>query len=128
MNSLLAGFIAASLAFLINRFAYSVWKDSVIVGAVPLVEEVSKTMMAYFFHTSILATHFAFGVMEGLIDGLGGRRRKLAAVSAVLAHSLFGWATAKVTAETGVVGVGIAAGILVHATWNAVLLFRTVKR
>lgn len=123
-----AGIIAAGIAYLVNHFSYKLWHKYVIVGAVPLVEEVAKTMSAYFFSADYLYTHFMFGVIEGLLDGFSANGDWLPAVSAVFAHSILGWITVNVIRETKMVGAGILAAIAVHIAWNTALLFRTIKR
>ena len=128
MNSLAAGCIAALFAFAANRLTYTIWRNSVIIGAVPLTEEVAKTMTAHLFRAHLFSTHVVFGLIEGLFDWYGGKRRLHAALSAVAAHSFFGWVTARVASETGMLGAGILAGILMHTVWNATLLFCTEKR
>ncbi|NLZ93134.1 MAG: hypothetical protein GX922_03830 [Firmicutes bacterium] len=128
MNWLLAGLVAAGIAYLLNQFTYRLWQKYTIIGAVPLIEEVAKTMTAYFFGADYFYTHFIFGVIEGSLDALADHGGWLPALSAVFAHSLLGWVTERVINETNMLGAGILAAIIVHIVWNIALLFRTAKR
>ena len=128
MNSLAAGLVAAFFSFAVNRLTYAIWRNSVIIGAVPLIEEVAKSVTAHLLRAHLFSTHVVFGVVEGLCDWYGGKRRLSAALSALAAHSFFGWITARVVSETGMLVAGILAGILMHIVWNATLLFCTDKR
>ena len=128
MNWIVAGLLASALAFAANRFVYRVWHEVVLFGPVPLLEEVVKTMTAHLLGASILYTHFVFGVTEAILDWRGEKRGVPAALSALVAHSVFGLLTAAVTRSTGMLGAGIVVAFLAHAVWNAVMLFRSVKR
>ncbi|EEG76618.1 hypothetical protein [Dethiobacter alkaliphilus] len=128
MNWIVAGLLASAAAFAANRFVYRVWRDVVLLGPVPLLEEVAKTMAAQMLGASILYTHVVFGLTEAILDWRGRRRGLPAAVSALLAHSIFGLLTVAVARSTGNLGAGIVAAFLGHAVWNAVMLFRSVKR
>lgn len=125
---IIAGLMAAAVSFLANRFTYRVWSESALLGPIPLAEEVAKTMIAYFLGTSIFYTHLAFGITEAFLDWHGQRRGIPAAISAIIAHALFGLITMAATQMAGAVGVGIATAFFAHSVWNAVALFRTVKR
>ena len=128
MNWIVAGLLASAAAFAANRFMYRVWHDVVLLGPVPLLEEVAKTMVAHILGASILYTHLVFGMTEAVLDWRGKDSGIAAAFSALAAHSVFGLLTMAVTKSTGVLGAGIVAAFLAHATWNAVMLFRSVKR
>jgi hypothetical protein len=123
-----AGLLAAAAAFAINRFIYSVWKDTVLLGPVPLVEEVAKTMTALLLGTSVLYTHLVFGLTEAVLDWRTARSGLMAAVSALVAHGVFGIVTVTVIRQTQITGAGIVAAFLTHALWNAVMLLRSLKR
>lgn len=125
---IIAGLMAAAVSFLANRFTYRVWSEAALLGPIPLAEEVAKTMIAYFFSTSIFYTHLIFGITEALLDWHGQRRGVPAAVSALIAHSLFGLITVAATRMSGITGMGIAAAFFAHAVWNAAMLFYTAKR
>ena len=128
MNWIVAGLLASTAAFAANRFVYRIWQDVVLLGPVPLLEEVVKTMTAHLLGASILYTHLVFGLTEAILDWRGKRSGIAAALSALAAHSVFGLLTVAVTRSTGMLGAGIVAAFLAHAVWNAVMLFRSVKR
>lgn len=128
MNWIITGLIAAAASFLANRFTYRVWSESALLGPIPLAEEVAKTMIAYLLGASIFYTHLVFGIAEAFLDWHGQKRGIPAAVSAIVAHSVFGLITVSATRMTGTLGVGIVVAFFAHAVWNAVMLFRTVKR
>jgi len=128
MGFIVAGLASAVFAYLTNRFAYRVWGNAVLIGPVPLVEEVAKTMLAWGLGASILFTHLAFGVTEALLDWHGDGKGVAPALCALAAHSVFGLVTMIAVRETGSLGIGITSAFLIHAVWNTAMLFRTVKR
>ena len=128
MDWMFAGFTAAVLAYFINGFAMRIWQDSALLGPIPLVEEAAKTILAFFFGAGILLTHLMFGIMEAVFDWQGENKRLSAAASAMVAHSVFGLVTVVAAQAAGMLGMGIVVAFFVHVLWNAIMLFRTVKR
>jgi len=89
----------------------------------PLLEECLKTGWALILNVSVPGVHIFFGVFEALGDCVwGGGFNRLAALSAVVAHTVFGLIT-YFTLSAGypaITSILAAAGI--HILWNAGVL------
>lgn len=128
MDWVSAGLIAAAFSFFFNRFLCRVYGESVLLGPVPLVEEVAKTMAALLLSADLIRVHLVFGAVEAVWDWHGEAKGITPAFSALVAHGVFGIITVVAIRYTATPGIGIIAALLAHAAWNAVMLFRTGKR
>lgn len=113
--------LAASGSFLLNRMLLKQIGFQTVITISPALEEMVKTLPAYYFSADILVTHFAFGLIEAVYDWLQTRERIAAAVFSIIGHSLFGGVTVWAAHLTGIY-VGLAAGIVIHLLWNTIMV------
>ena len=117
MAVVLAGLLAALFSYLANKLALRSFGKSGVLMFVPIVEEVSKTLPAFFLGAPILLTHGVFGLVEAVYD-LTRNSSPGPPLFSFFGHLLFGGATHLVYVGTGVLGFGLVAGILLHFLWN----------
>ncbi|KKM10936.1 hypothetical protein SY88_11060 [Clostridiales bacterium PH28_bin88] len=120
-RTILAGLLAAGVAWAVNRWLVGTWGNRVITGLVPLVEEVVKTGLAVGMGVNILPVHTVFGAVELVSDFASPRppaKSIPAGALALAGHLLFGYLTAAGYTATGRWWWGLVAGIAVHLTWN----------
>ncbi|WP_027339791.1 hypothetical protein [Halonatronum saccharophilum] len=115
MSLIFPGILASFLAFIINRYLVFNFGNKVIVYLIPLLEEVLKSGLYYIFGSSLILTHLIFGIIEGIFDYLDSR---VAALTAVISHLLFGYITIYIWDLVGNLLVGVLVTILVHTIWN----------
>lgn len=113
--------LAASSSFLLNRALLKLLGVQTIITLSPVLEEMVKTLSAYYFDADILVTHGVFGLIEAVYDWMQTRGRLLAAVLSIVGHSLFGFVTVFTAQLTGVY-IGLAAGIVTHLLWNTIMV------
>ncbi|KAB3531904.1 hypothetical protein F8154_12395 [Alkaliphilus pronyensis] len=117
---LVSGILSAINAYLLNRWILNRTGSRGIVLMVPLIEELSKTLIALLLKSAIIETHITFGVIEAIYDikttskGVG----RLAALASIISHSIFGWLTYVIYTKTGLVSVGIIIAWVLHSGWN----------
>ena len=89
----------------------------------PVLEESLKTGAAFFYGVSVPGTHLLFGVLESLADfAWGGRRKLAAALSGVVAHTVFGL-VAYFLIKAGLPGyTAVLGSIAVHMAWNGAVI------
>jgi hypothetical protein len=122
VNFLLAGTLAAGIAYLINRQVVRQLGPGAIGSVIPVVEEVLKTGLAIILGASILGAHLIFGVIEGAYDLItGGEHRAWAGVISVVSHFIFGLVTLTVSTNLGVLPA-VAISITIHAGWNIIII------
>lgn len=117
---IITGIIAAINAYLLNKWILKRMGNKGLVTVVPLIEEISKTAAAISVNTSILGTHFIFGVIEGGYDIITSSKKigKLAALASIISHSIFGLITWQVYVKMGRIIPAIAISCLFHSGWN----------
>ncbi len=119
MNIILAGLIAALLSYFANKLALKSFGKSVIIALVPFIEEVAKTMTAFFMGVPIIFTHGVFGLVEAVYDYKTESNPSLGpSLLSLVGHLIFGGVTSLIYVTTGVLGYGLIAGIMTHAFWN----------
>lgn len=120
--TVLVAVLAAASSFTVNRLLIYGVGNSTVFTLSPLVEELSKTLLAVAVGANVLITHCLFGLIEAVYDwrqaAANGHR---AALASIIGHSLFGWLTVVAIDLVGEVIVGLAAGIAAHLTWNVVV-------
>lgn len=119
MATILAGLLAALFSFLANRLALRSYGPLAAVGAVPLLEEVGKTLPAFLLGAPIPLVHGVFGLVEAWHDF--SSRRGRAVISPLLSaagHLAFGSLTQLVYNLTGSLGYGVMAAAAAHCFWN----------
>lgn len=137
MTTLLAGLLAAEVAFLANRTLLagleerrpsapggpSVRPGSLLVSAVPAVEEAAKNLAALLSGADLFGTHVVFGLVEAGFEAVVGEWHGLVAgLLGLISHALFGAATRAALAGTGSPFLATGAGIGLHIIWNALAL------
>lgn len=119
MAIVLAGLLAALFSFLANSLALKSYGPMAAVGAIPLLEEVAKTVPAFLLGAPILMTHGVFGLIEAWHDFYSRRGRAgISPLLSVAGHLAFGGMTQFFYSFTGVLGYGIAAAAAAHCLWN----------
>ena len=115
--------LMAALSFLVNKTLVKYIGPPVVLTWGPVVEELAKTLLAWYLGADVLLTHIAFGVIEGGYDWLtGGRRSAQAALSSLAGHTLFGSITIGLLSLTGTVWLALAGAIVAHAAWNTAVI------
>lgn len=123
MNFFSTGILSALLAFVVNRTAVSLTGIKGIVYFVPLAEELSKSLLAYYFNSSIFFTHLVFGTIEAVYDYFTSKEKGLiAGAISIVGHSLFGGGTTLVYFYSHDILIGILAGAVLHIFWNGVVM------
>lgn len=115
---LLAGLIAATVAYSINRLLVRRFGIQVIVFITPILEEGLKTGLAFFFRTSILSVHLLFGMIEGIYDLITAKQGISAGLMSVVWHGVFGGVTIFVSSIMGNLVYGLLAAIFLHYIGN----------
>jgi hypothetical protein len=119
MEAILAGLIAAVISWIANGQIAVRTGAKGIVCLVPAVEEVSKTLMAVLFNSSIFMSHAVFGTVEAVYDTLVTKKTGVwAGLISYFGHMLFGLITLALFQVTGQLMVGVFGGYLVHLAWN----------
>lgn len=129
---LLAGFLAAALAFFANKLGQRVIGQAAAVYWAPPLEELAKTGLALLFRASLWGTHLVFGALEALVElsppqaspaqGRGAKRRLAPAIASLTGHLLFGLVTLWGWQWFGHWAVGLLAAVITHFLWNAIVL------
>lgn len=89
----------------------------------PLFEEWMKTGSALILDVSIPGTHMLFGVLEAVGDcAWGGKKKFLAALCGVMAHTVFGLITYFLIGAGYPVYLAVFASIAAHVAWNTAIL------
>ena len=117
---IIAGILAALISYICNKIVLKKQGNIGIIVIVPFIEEFTKTMSSVMISTSILGTHFVFGVIEGIYDIITSSKKigKWAALASIISHTIFGLAT-HLTIQSGYsIYWGIFLSWLIHSTWN----------
>ncbi|MCG0275796.1 MAG: hypothetical protein L5655_06460 [Thermosediminibacteraceae bacterium] len=119
-NGIIAGFLSALLALVINTKLADYSKRQAITLGAPVIEEILKTGMAVLFGGSVILSHLCFGIAEAVYDVARKRdiRSYFAGVTAVLSHALFGAAAVWTMEHLRSVVSGILVSFLLHISWN----------
>lgn len=115
--------LMAGLSFVLNRFLLRYLGKVTIISAGPVVEEAAKTLFAYYLGADIFTVHMVFGVIEAGYDWYWrSNNGLLAPVLSIIGHSLFGAVTAGIVFLAGSVWLGLAAGIIMHLSYNLAIV------
>ncbi len=120
MINLMLPAAALVAAYFINRLFLKVIRENAVIYAAPLMEEMLKTIPAYFLNRPIFYVHVLFGLGEAVYDYFSGSRDsgRLAAMVSLLSHSVFGALTVVVLSLTGQWPLALMAAVLCHFAWN----------
>ncbi|MPN37044.1 hypothetical protein SDC9_184560 [bioreactor metagenome] len=94
----------------------------------PVVEEGAKTLLSFYLGADIIATHFAFGVLEAVYDWQDAEFKIKAAVCSIIGHSLFGLLTGGILYLSASVWLGLAGGVVAHLAWNFTVIQVSSRR
>lgn len=119
---LLAGGVAALLAYLINRYLVYRFGAETIIFLTPILEEGLKTGMALLFRTAILPVHIIFGIIEGYYDLKTSRLGITAGILSIVWHTTFGLVTTFLPKIMGHLAYGVIGAILLHYLGNSVVI------
>jgi hypothetical protein len=115
--------LMAAVSFLMNRQMLKHIGPEVILTYGPLLEEVVKSLPAYYLGVNLMAVHFTFGMIEGLWDWVSNSRQCLwATIGSIVGHSLFGFLTTLGLYLTGSIWPGLASGLAAHWVWNVMVI------
>lgn len=113
------GCMVAAVSFLLNRALFRRIGFRTVITFSPVLEELCKTLPAYFIGVSILTVHVTFGAIEGAYDFFqNGRTGILAALLSVTGHFLFGLMAIVALRLTADIYLAAAAGAALHLVWN----------
>ncbi|ACV61165.1 hypothetical protein Dtox_0212 [Desulfofarcimen acetoxidans DSM 771] len=127
MLFLLSGLASACIAWCINYLLFQLLiNKSKAVLAAPVVEELSKTLIAINLGASILYTHLVFGLVEAVWDIRNSHKLGLtAAWMSVGGHAVFGLSAQIIYMNQQKILYSVAAGLIIHLIWNR-MIYRLV--
>lgn len=126
--------LACGAAFLcgwMNRLLYRFFGLPVILTYGPVVEELTKSIPAYYLSVDLVLVHWLFGTIEAVYDW---RQRTdtakgiIAVGLSVVGHTLFGLTTKEILRSTGNLWLAVSLVILLHMVWNAAVIRMKVRR
>lgn len=125
MDIILVGLIAAGGAAVINRYLIAIIGSGMIIYLVPIVEEISKSLLAYFWQVKLPLVHVVFGTVEAIYDFYFGEGRGvLAGDFGLLSHAIFGYITEVFFWQFNSILLGILVAIVLHILWNYIILVK----
>lgn len=129
MIIVLAGLFAAVTAWQLNKLAIKFFGPGAIAYLIPLLEEGSKTLWAFYLGVPVFFSHFIFGGIEAIYD-LGTSRRNgfSAGIISFLSHMIFGLISMQVLRSVQNVYLAVGAGYLVHMVWNTIVMKYFVRK
>lgn len=121
--AIISGLAAAGIAWLINGWAMTRYRQRAVVFIGPVVEELLKTGLALQFGAPILLSHLVFGLAEAGWEVVNYRRGPAAALFAISSHGIYGWITATLVAVS--VPLALLLSSALHMGWNYWVLQRS---
>lgn len=121
MTEVIGGILAALIAYSFNRLVFKLEGKKSIVFLVPFIEEVSKSIMAYFIRANLIGVHIIFGIIEAIYDFIhtnSERAAPIAAIISIISHSIFGLMTYYLYLWTGCLLLSIVVIAVIHSLWN----------
>lgn len=123
MGIIIAGILASSSAWLLNRLAIKALGPAAIIYLIPLLEEAVKTLWAFYWGIPIFFTHLFFGGVEAIYDLETSRRNGFwAGLTSFFSHLVFGLVAMEVYSSGRKVVFGILASYVVHMLWNLLVM------
>lgn len=121
--SYLIGCVVAMISFVLNRALFQRIGYKTIITYSPVVEEVCKTLPAYFIGADILVVHVTFGIIEGCYDFYQNQYTGvLAGALSIVGHFLFGLTAVVVLMLTANIYLAIVASCVFHLLWNVIVV------
>ncbi|MBU2700694.1 hypothetical protein Ga0466249_001799 [Sporomusaceae bacterium BoRhaA] len=121
--SILIGCFMASMSFGLNSYLMKHWNKLVVITLGPIIEEMSKSYLAWYLGAAIVLTHVIFGVIEGGYDLVSSRYGVQGCILSIGGHSLFGIVTVIFYEISGLVSVGILMASLCHIGYNIWVIY-----
>lgn len=118
----LAGFAAALVAYILNRYLVNRFGSGTIVYLTPIIEEGVKTGFATILEAAIVPVHLIFGLIEGIYDLKTSRYGITAGLMSVAWHAIFGLVTVWLTRMLGNLAYGVLTAILLHFLGNSIIV------
>lgn len=121
MKEVFGGIVSALIAYIFNRILIKRQKKKSIVYVIPLIEELSKTILGVIISGNIIAVHFVFGIIEAIYDWFHTEEKRIAYIAiafSIISHSIFGFISYYIYLWTGWIGLGIIVATLIHIIWN----------
>jgi hypothetical protein len=122
---LLFSLTALVLSYLVNKWMLKLFKEYAVIFGAPVMEELLKTLPAYYWNRSVFHVHFLFGLGEALYDYAAASSKdsgRRAAVFSMISHSFFGAVTVLILGQTGLILPAMVGAVTVHCVWNAVIM------
>lgn len=123
LMSLVIGCLMSSVSFILNGWFIKRWGNKAFITIGPVVEEVSKTYLAWYLGAGLLLTHATFGVIEGTYDLISSRYGAKGCILSISGHSLFGVITIVVYSISGIISAGIVVACVVHIGYNLWMIY-----
>jgi hypothetical protein len=116
--------VALTVSYLINKTLLERLGEKAICFGAPIVEEIAKTLPAYFMDRSIFHVHFLFGLGEAIYDfcNSGKDMGVWAGLMSALTHSVFGLLTVIILNNDGSIFIALAGSMVLHACLNTVVM------
>lgn len=121
--SMIIGCLMAAMSFQLNSYLMKHWNKLVFITLGPVIEEMSKSYLAWYLGASIVLTHVIFGVIEGGYDLVSSRYGVQGCILSIGGHSLFGIVTAVFYDVSGFVSVGIILASILHIGYNLWVIY-----
>lgn len=128
MRVLLAASLAAAISWFSNKKALHLNDTRVIIYLVPMIEEVSKSLLALLLNAPLILSHLTFGMIEAIADQINSRNGLIAGMVSILGHTLFGFVTYTTFFYLHNIFIGILGGYILHTLWNLFVMEFIVSR
>lgn len=116
--------LMAATSFILNRWLWKRFGNIAVISYSPLVEELAKTLPAYFLGANIFMTHMTFGLIEAVYDWVqsNSEAKAVAALLSVVGHSAFGGITWFILSQYFNIWLAVCGGVLCHVLWNMLVV------
>ncbi len=124
----LIGCLMAAVSFLLNSYLLKNWNKFVFISLGPIIEEVSKSYLAWYLGANLILTHVIFGVIEGGYDLVHSRYGDKGCILSISGHTLFGLVTAAAYFASGLIAVGIILACFCHIGYNLWVVYHFTNK
>lgn len=118
------GIVVAMISFILNRALFKIIGYKTVITYSPIIEELLKSMPAYFIGADILLVHITFGIIEGAYEFFQGSNRigKFAAFLSIIGHFLFGLTVITILMFVNNIYFAVLSSTLLHLLWNIIVV------